>query len=514
MKDLIGDDLLAYRKYKKEGYTHVPLVRKILADTETPVGLYHRLAQGAYSFLFESVLGGEQWGRYSIIGLPAKQVIQISGCDWCQFVPGDLPVSKVVADPLGALQTLLDAYRVAPAPYQLRFMGGWVGYFGYESNAYFEPKLALPPKLDPLNVPDICLFECLDMIVFDNLEGSLYLITHADTSKHDGFESAQERLSALLSKLSGTKSAELMTGFPSIDVDVPNFESNTTQASYEGMVERVKAYILDGDVMQVVPSHRMKMRFDEKPFDLYRALRVLNPSPYLYFLNMDDHYVVGSSPEILSRLEAGQVTVRPIAGTRPRGKTEEEDIALEKSLLADPKEIAEHLMLIDLGRNDVGRICEPGSVQLTKKMIVERYSHVMHIVSNVAGKVRPGIRALEVLAATFPAGTLSGAPKIRAMEIIHELEHEKRGIYSGAVGYISWQGEMDTAIAIRTSVIKDGYLYVQAGAGVVADSVPESEWQETLSKGRAILVAAALVQKGLGSSGLKSEETQKGGRSC
>ncbi len=352
-------------------------------------------------------------------------------------------------------------------------------------------------KPDPLGVPDILLMVCDELVVFDNLSGRLTLWTHADPAAEEAYAQAVARLEGLERRLRTASPQAASPGTGRSAVEEGHFTSGFTEAGFKAAVDKIKEYVLAGDVMQCVPSQRMSIPYQASPLDLYRALRSLNPSPYMFFFNLDDHHVVGSSPEILTRLEDGEVTVRPIAGTRIRGRTEEEDRALEADLLGDPKEVAEHLMLIDLGRNDVGRISETGTVRVTDQMSVERYSHVMHIVSNVTGRLKEGLSAMDVLRATFPAGTLSGAPKIRALEIIDELEPVKRGIYSGAVGYLSWHGNMDTAIAIRTAVIKDGVLHVQAGAGVVADSVPELEWQETLNKGRAIFRAVAMAEKGL-----------------
>jgi anthranilate synthase component 1 len=376
------------------------------------------------------------------------------------------------------------------------FAGGLVGYFAYDTVRYVEKRLRASMPADELGTPDILLMVSDELLVFDNLAGTIKLIVHADPDSDDAFAQSQQRLDTLAAKL-----AQAAPSLPELDLAASDgiaetdFVSSMGEANYKQAVETIKQYVLAGDVMQVVPSQRLSTRFDAEPLNLYRALRNLNPSPYMYFLDLEDFHIVGSSPEILARLEHGTVTVRPIAGTRRRGYSEEEDLAMERELLADPKEIAEHLMLIDLGRNDAGRVSEIGSVELTDKMIVERYSHVMHIVSNVEGKLREGMTAMDVLRATLPAGTLSGAPKIRAMEIIDELEQVKRGVYGGAVGYLAWNGNMDTAIAIRTAVIKDQVLYVQAGGGIVADSQPELEWKETMNKARAIFRAANMVQK-------------------
>ncbi|RDB43939.1 anthranilate synthase component I [Halomonas sp. DQ26W] len=482
------------------GYNRIPVTREVLADLDTPLSTYMKLADEPWTFLLESVQGGEKWGRYSIIGLPCQERIEVRGFSVSRFLGDECQETTEVEDPLSWIEAFHAGFNVPRLDDQPRFDGGLVGYFGYDTIRYIEPRLRVPnvaTKPDPLGVPDILLMVCDDLVVFDNLSGRLTLWTHAHPAEPDAYEAAVERLRQLEIRL---RSATLNTTSPGTGrsaVEEGHFTSGFTEAGFKSAVETIKEYVLAGDVMQCVPSQRMSIPYQASPLDLYRALRSLNPSPYMFFFNLDDHHVVGSSPEILTRLEDGEVTVRPIAGTRVRGKTEEEDRELEVDLLGDPKEVAEHLMLIDLGRNDVGRISETGSVVVTDQMVVERYSHVMHIVSNVTGRLRPGLSAMDVLRATFPAGTLSGAPKIRAMEIIDELEPVKRGVYSGAVGYLSWHGNMDTAIAIRTAVIKDGVLHVQAGAGIVADSVPEMEWQETLNKGRAIFRAVAMAEKGL-----------------
>ena len=478
-----------------QGYNRIPVSREVLADLETPISAYRKLAEGAYSYFFESVQGGEKWGRYSIIGLPCSTLLKVFGHMAEVYVDGVLAESEEVADPLAFAEAFQGRYNTAPRDDLPVFHGGLVGYFGYDTVRYVEPRLAPGVPEDELGTPDILLMVSEEVLVFDNLAGTIRLVVNADPAEEDALERANERLDALVERL-----RQPMPPLPEVHLDAADSaaleeqaESHFTQPMYENAVNAVKEYVLAGDVMQVVPSQRMSLPFDAPPLNLYRALRNLNPSPYMYFLDLEDFHIVGSSPEILARLEKGLVTVRPIAGTRRRGHTEEEDQAMEDELLADPKEIAEHLMLIDLGRNDVGRIAVTGSVELTDKMVVERYSHVMHIVSNVTGHLLPGKSAIDVLRATLPAGTLSGAPKIRAMEIIDELEPVKRGVYGGAVGYLSWAGDMDTAIAIRTAVIKDGKLYVQAGGGVVADSVPKLEWKETHNKARAMFRAASMV---------------------
>ncbi|PMR79980.1 anthranilate synthase component I [Halomonas urumqiensis] len=489
-----------FRELADAGYNRIPVTREVLADLDTPLSTYLKLADVPWTFLLESVQGGEKWGRYSIIGLPCRERIEVRGFTVSHIVAGERQGVTEVADPLEWIEQFQARFKVPRLDDQPRFDGGLVGYFGYDTIRYIEPRLRgahVAEKADPLGVPDILLMVCDELVVFDNLSGRLTLWTHADPAEERAFEQARERLEALEIRLRSATLNTISPGTGGAAVEEGDFTSGFTEQGFKAAVETIKEYVLAGDVMQCVPSQRMSIPYRASSLDLYRALRSLNPSPYMFYLDLEDHQVVGSSPEILTRLEDGEVTVRPIAGTRVRGHTEEEDRALEADLLADPKEVAEHLMLIDLGRNDVGRISETGSVKVTDQMAVERYSHVMHIVSNVTGRLKPGLTAMDVLRATFPAGTLSGAPKIRAMEIIDELEPVKRGVYSGAVGYLSWHGNMDTAIAIRTAVIKDGQLHVQAGAGVVADSVPEMEWQETLNKGRAIFRAVAMAERGL-----------------
>jgi anthranilate synthase component 1 len=478
-----------------EGYTAIPILREVLADLDTPLSTYLKLANGPYSYLFESVHGGEKWGRYSIIGLPCAQVIRVYGNKVCLYHDNVVSEEVVAEDPLAWIEAYQQRFKVAAVPGLPKFTGGLVGYFGYDTIRYIESRLANTQKDDPLKLPDILLMVSQEVIVFDNLSGKLYLIVHANPAERDAYAKAQARIDQLIKQLDTASPPHV--NVKSRNVAETDFISGFTQQGFEAAVDKIKDYIIDGDVMQVVISQRMSTPFHARPLDLYRALRSLNPSPYMFYLDLADFHVVGSSPEILVRYEDGMVTVRPIAGTRPRGKNEEQDIALEQELLADPKELAEHLMLIDLGRNDVGRIARTGSVKLTEKMIIERYSHVMHIVSNVTGEIKENMSAMDVLRATFPAGTVSGAPKIRAMEIIDELEPVKRGVYAGAVGYIGWSGNMDTAIAIRTAVIKDQVLHIQAGAGIVYDSVPRNEWDETMNKGRAIFRAVAMAEQGL-----------------
>lgn len=484
-----------------QGFNHIPVYRTILADLDTPLSAYLKLADAPYSYLFESVQGGEKWGRYSILGLPASTIIKVYG-QLIEIEQNGVITERINSDdPLQWINDFQQAYKVPDLEELPRFNGGLVGYFGYETVGYIEPKLANPDKTDPLGTPDILLMVSDELVVFDNLRGELSLIV---LTQEGGYPQAQQRLDTLEKKLQNARGLYKASQSNSV-IEESDFVSGFTQTGFQDAVSTVRDYIAAGDAMQVVLSQRMSIPFDAEPLDLYRSLRRLNPSPYMYFLNLGDFHIVGSSPEILVRLEDKEVTVRPIAGTRKRGATEERDRELETELLNDPKEIAEHLMLIDLGRNDAGRVSEIGSVRLTDKMVVERYSHVMHIVSNVTGQLVPDMNAIDVLRATFPAGTVSGAPKIRAMEIIDELEPVKRGIYSGAVGYIAWNGNMDTAIAIRTAVIKDKTLHIQAGAGVVYDSVPEMEWKETLNKGRAVFTAAKAALAGIHSNGQHTE---------
>ncbi len=484
-----------FQQYADAGYNRIPVFRQILADMDTPLSTYVKLASQPHTYLLESVQGGEKWGRYSVIGLPCREVIQIRERTVRVLRGREIASEQQVADPLAWIEDYMAGVKVPDIPSLPRMIGGLVGYFGYDTIRYIEPKLDCWDKIDPIDTPDITLMVSDEVVVFDNLNGTLHIVIMCDPAVPEAWARAQERLGDIEAQMQ--RSAPYAQPHRRRTVKESEFNSGFTQAGFKEAVDTCKEYIAAGDCMQVVLSQRMSVPFKAQPLDLYRALRVLNPSPYMYFIDLGDHQVVGASPEILVREEDGEVSVRPLAGTRPRGATEEEDQRLEVELLADPKEVAEHLMLIDLGRNDVGRISEMGSVRVTEEMAVERYSHVMHIVSNVQGKVRKGMTPLSVLRATFPAGTLSGAPKIRAMEIIDELEPVKRGIYGGAVGYISWNGNMDLAIAIRTAVIKDQTLYLQAGAGLVYDSVPESEWQETLNKGRALFRAVAMAEAGL-----------------
>jgi len=475
-----------------QGYNRIPLVLETFADLDTPLSLYLKLANQPFSYLLESVQGGERFGRYSIIGLPARTRIVAHGRKVEVIEAGAVVETVEDTNPLDFVKAYQARFKTPPYEGLPRFTGGLAGYFGYETVRYIEKRLANTSKPDAIQTPDVLLMVSEQLAVVDNLSGKLYFIVYADASEANAYENAHATLNALLQML---KKAVAIPETP--PTERTEAVSEFGEENFKAAVKRAQQYILDGDIMQVVLSQRMSQPFTASPLSLYRVLRSLNPSPYMFYYDMGDHHVVGASPEILVRLENGTVTARPIAGTRPRGKTREQDIALAEELLADPKECAEHVQLMDLGRNDVGRVAVTGSVKVTDNMMIERYSHVMHIVSNVEGKLKPGMDAIDVIKATFPAGTVSGAPKVRAMEIIDELEPSKRGIYAGAVGYLGFNGDMDVAIAIRTGVIKNNMLHVQAGAGIVADSVPQSEWIETQNKARAVLRAAELVQAGL-----------------
>jgi len=480
----------SFDQHVADGCNHIPVYKAVAIDTDTALGLYLKLANNSYSYLFESVQGGEKWGRYSMIGLHAQTVIKVFDHEVRIEQEGELLESTEVKDPLAWVEQYLGQYKVPELEALPDFNGGLVGYFGYEIIRYIEPRLSNIDKPDELGVADILLMVSNDLVVFDNLLNQAFVITHIDPSKQS-YEDALSRLEEITKQIEQPLES---TSYQSDHITEQDFTSSFGEENYKNTVKKIQEYIVAGDVMQVVPSQRLSCKFSAPPVELYRQLRRLNPSPYMYYLNLDDVAIVGSSPEILTRVDGDRrATVRPIAGTRSRGVNEKEDLALEKDLLADEKEIAEHLMLIDLGRNDLGRIAKTGTVELTDKMFVERYSHVMHIVSNVECELQDNMSAMDVLKATFPAGTLSGAPKVRAMEIIDEVEPLKRNIYSGAIGYLSWHGCMDMAIAIRTAVIKNETLYVQAGAGIVHDSVPQSEWDETMHKARALIRAAELV---------------------
>ena len=483
-----------YQAQVAAGYNRIPLVQELLADLDTPLSLYLKLANQPFTYLLESVVGGERFGRYSFIGLPCSTYLKAQGKHVTLYQNGEI-IEQYDGNPLTFIEAFHQRFRTPDIPNLPRFTGGLVGYFGYETIYNFEHfahRFQHSDKPDTIGTPDILLMLSQELAVVDNLSGKIYLIVYANPQLPDGYEQARSRLEDLRTLLRQSCAIPLSLGSPATEP-----EHETGEARYKEYVRKIRQYILDGDCMQVVPSQRMKLKFTDNPLSLYRALRTLNPSPYMFYYDSGDFHIVGSSPEILVRRERDTLIVRPIAGTRLRGKTPAEDLANEHDLLHDAKEIAEHVMLIDLGRNDVGRVSQTGQVSVTDKMVIERYSHVMHIVSNVEGRLQDGINNMDILAATFPAGTLSGAPKVRALEIIEELEPAKRCIYGGAVGCWSFNNDMDLAIAIRTAVIKNQTLYVQSGGGIVADSEEEAEWQETQNKARAVLRAAQMVQEGL-----------------
>ncbi|MBH0064120.1 anthranilate synthase component I [Psychrobacter sp. SZ93C1] len=489
-----------YQSFKDRGFSHAPLVKKRLMDSQTPVSVFSKVRDlNGSAYLFESVVGGERWARYSMIGLGSDLILQ--------YTDGNMTVKRndqtdvnAVDDPFDYIRQLMAQYNMPTAAdiaMLPSFSGGLVGYFGYDMVRVIEPSVGLSDAPNPMSMPDMWLMLSMSVIVFDSLENTLSIIVYADCNSEDGYSNAIRELEKIEEKL-----AEM----PNLSAPVmptPTFTSQTGAEKYCSDVDKIKDYILAGDVMQVVPAQRLTADYTGDSLAVYRALRFLNPSPYLFLVHgytLDDHKrfdIIGASPEILSRIENGKVTVRPLAGTRKRGKNQAEDEALEQELLNDKKEIAEHLMLIDLGRNDIGRVCEYGSVKVTEKMFVERYSQVMHIASNVEGTILPDKDALDVFCATFPAGTLTGAPKIRAMQIIDEIEPVRRTVFGGAVGYLGWHGNMDTAIAIRTAVMRRGKIHIQAGAGVVADSIPEAEWDETNKKALALLKAVKMACNGL-----------------
>ncbi len=477
-------------------YRRTPIVREVRADLDTPLSAYLKLANQPNSFLLESVEGGDRWSRYSIIGLPAKTVYRLRGTTLRIEEYGQLLESRELSDPLAELAAISRSFEVADVPGLPKFSGGLVGYFGFETLSYVEPKIKSDANPDELGLDDVVLMLADELAVFDLKKGVISLIVHADIDVEGAVAAAEHRLNQLSHqlRLGGVSYPDALA---SLAINEADFRSGFSEAGFKDAVGKAQEYILAGDAFQVVLSQRMSVPFTARPLDVYRALRAMNPSPYMFMLNLGDTHVVGASPEILFRSQDNEVTVRPIAGTALRGATPELDDANAATLLSDPKELAEHLMLIDLGRNDVGRVAVPGTVRVPDQMVIERYSHVMHIVSQVVGTLQPGLDCFDVFRACFPAGTLSGAPKIRAVEIIQKLEPVKRNLYGGAVGYINWRGESDLAIAIRTAVIKDGRLSVQTGAGIVADSDPQKEWEETMNKGRAVFRAVAQASRGL-----------------
>ncbi len=487
-----------FAELQSQGFNHIPVTEEVLADLDTPLSSYIKAARGTYSYLLESAnQGGEKWARYSMVGLPSQKVLKVYGYEIVIEVGGNETERFQVDDPLAYVEQFQHRYRYPPIEDLPIYTGGLVGYFGYDTVRYVEHKIRDSQPVDTIGTPDILLMVSNDVMVFDSVKGKIHLITHADPEESGAYEMALERLTEMKASLQSEipQFARDTAVGPAIHEE--DFVSSYGENQFKKDVEKIREYIVAGDVMQVVLSQRMSVTLESDPLNLYRALRSLNPSPYMYYMNLGEFHIVSSSPEILARLDNGEVTVRPLAGTRRRGRDESEDRFLEEELLADPKEIAEHLMLIDLGRNDIGRVCHIGSVDVTEMMVVERYAHVMHIASNVEGRIRDDLSAMDLLRATLPVGTLSGAPKVRSLEIIDELEPEKRGIFGGAVGYLSWNGNMDTAIAIRTAVVKDMKLYIQAGAGVVADSIPELEWKETINKARSIFRASTMAENGL-----------------
>ena len=481
-----------FQQYADQGFNIIPVAKDVHLDDVTPLTIYSQISNKSNTFLLESVEGGETWAQYSIVGLDCLDTIKVTG-NTIETKTGDQISSFISDNPLDEIQELISGLKTPEIKDLPRFYGGYVGFFAYESAKYAEKRIAdlvnKDSKFDE-HMPEIFLVKAEKLIVYDNTDQSIQIIFNVDPSKTSYEEAldAIEKIGSLLNSEDTIFDDTFKT--PSGEMA---FNSNFEKDDYIKAVGLVKNYIEEGDVMQVVLAQDFSQDFQNDPFDLYRALRQLNPSPYMYYLDLDECQIVGASPEILVRLEEDKVTLRPIAGTRKRGSNTEEDLANEKDLLTDPKEIAEHLMLIDLGRNDVGRVSEMGTVQVTDKMIVEKYSHVMHIVSNVTGTLSKDLDAIDALKASLPAGTLSGAPKIRAMQIINELEPSSRGIYGGAIGYISWNGNIDTAIAIRTAVIKDSVIHVGAGAGIVADSIPENEWLECKQKAKVFLDAMEMI---------------------
>jgi anthranilate synthase component 1 len=495
-KKWIAVDRETFEQLKAEGYNRIPVYRSILADLDTPLSVYLKLADGPDAYLFESVEGGETWGRFSIIGLPCNRRYELAGKKLTVYEDREGVSEQTINDPFEYISGLQKEFSAPRLPELPVFTGGLVGYFAYEIVQRFEPRLIDEEKPDELGTPDMVLLLSEEVAVFDNLAGRLYLIVNIDPSLPDAWKSSQRRLDKLSHRLRcGSPGYGDPLSHPAVAEQ--DFHFGFSREDFIAAVQTSKEYILSGDIFQVVLSQRMSVPFAARSLDVYRALRALNPSPYMFYIDLGDTQIVGSSPEVLVRVQNQKVTLRPIAGTRHRGETLEEDRRLEEELLNDPKECAEHLMLIDLGRNDVGRVAKTGSVRVTDNMVIERYSHVMHIVSQVEGELAEGLTACDAIRSSFPAGTLSGAPKIRAMEIINELEPVRRKVYAGAVGYLSWHDDTDLAIAIRTAVIKDGMLHVQAGAGIVADSDPQKEWEETMSKGRALISAVNSAAAGL-----------------
>ncbi len=494
---MLRPTLQEFKVKAKEGNL-IPVYREILADMETPVSAFRKIDDGKYSFLLESVEGGEKWARYSFLGSRPEVVIRTFGKAVEIVRKGRKEQRTFDRDPLEAVQDVLSAYHPVPDPALPRFFGGAVGFLGYDVIRFFE---RLPDREKPgLGLPDVLFMITDTLVIFDNVTHRIKVVSNAHVnggSVEGAYREAVRKIEGIVKKLRSQGPGAGARGKKGSTTKAAALTSNFTQTRYEQAVLKAQEYIKAGDIFQVVPSQRFERKVTAEPFEIYRALRLINPSPYMYFLRCGDATVVGASPEVMVRLEGGRIELRPIAGTRKRGATEEEDRALERELLADPKERAEHIMLVDLGRNDVGRVSGTGSVHVSELMVIERYSHVMHIVSNVRGVLAPGKDAFDVVRACFPAGTVSGAPKIRAMEIIDELEPTRRGPYAGAVGYFGFSGNMDTCITIRTLVIKDKKAYIQAGGGVVADSVPALEYQETVNKAKAMMRAVEMAEEGL-----------------
>lgn len=477
-----------------QGYNRIPICYEFLGDLETPLSIYLKVAHSANTYLLESVQNGEKWGQYSFIGLPCDTVIQIKN-NHLSIKENENITTIALDDPLQWIQNYFDSFSIPPILQLPRFTGGLVGYFGYDTIRYIEPRLRSCQNPDDLHVPDILLMLSEKIVAYDNLSNKIFIIVYANPQTANAYDNAIQTIQDIKQQILSTPLSQHGSKIPSQDEIISQALADNGKEHYTAAVNKTIQYLIDGDAMQVVLSQRFKRAFNTDPLDFYRALRFVNPSPYMFYFNFGDFYVAGSSPEILVRLENDTITLRPLAGTRRRGSTVAEDLQLEQELLSDPKEIAEHLMLIDLGRNDVGRVSEIGSVAVTEQMVVERYSHVMHLSSNVVGKLKSNLSAMDILRATFPAGTVSGTPKIRAMEIIDELEKSKRGVYAGAIGYLSWNNTMDMAIALRTAVIKDKMLYIQAGAGIVVDSCAENEWEECVNKSKALNRAADIAER-------------------
>lgn len=487
-----------FDNFIRQGHYHIPVTRELVADFETPLSCYVKVARGPYSYLLESAKqGGEKWSRYSIIGLPANRVIKVYGEETIVEENGEIVEKLITSDPLDFIEKYQQQFAYPELPGLPGYTGGLAGYFGYDTVRYVEKHLAGMAPPDKIGTADILLMVSNELIVFDNIKGRMHLVTHAQGLEENAYEQACERLDVMQAALRDPIPDEFTSPAIAPALYDEDFVSSYGEERFKADVEKIKDYILAGDVMQVVLSQGMSCGFEAEPLNLYRSLRAMNPSPYMYFMDLESVQIVSSSPEILARLENREATVRPLAGTRPRGLSADQDQLMEEELLNDPKEIAEHLMLIDLGRNDIGRVAKTGTVKVSEMMVVERYAHVMHMASNVDGELRDELSAMDLLRATLPVGTLSGAPKVRALEIIDELEPVKRGIFGGAVGYFSWNGNMDTAIAIRTAVLKDGRLHIQAGAGVVADSIAQQEWTETMAKAMSVIKAAAIAESGL-----------------